>query len=97
MSNLELKTPFFNISEEEIKTHLVHYLILIFIILVGGISFIFFQDHIIRFTIGLLLVVSYILWGIFHHFLESNLNSKIVIEYILIGILSIIFLGGLLL
>ena len=82
---------------EEIKTHFWHYLILVLLIGLGVICFIYHPDKIVKFQISLLMALTYIFWGIFHHLWEKNLNLKIVIEYTLIGLLSIILLGGILL
>ena len=47
------------------------------------------------FQIGAVIVTTflYVLWGIMHHLINHDLNVKIVIEYILIGVfgLTIIF------
>ncbi len=47
------------------------------------------------FQIGAVIVTTffYVLWGIMHHLINHDLNVKIVIEYILIGLfgLTIIF------
>lgn len=48
----------------------------------------------------LLTVLFYILWGVLHHLINHELSARIVIEYILIGVLglSILFfmmMGGL--
>lgn len=46
-----------------------------------------------------LTIVIYVVWGILHHLLVHELTSKIMIEYILIGLLGLsmiffIFMGG---
>lgn len=47
------------------------------------------------FQIGAVVVTTffYVLWGIMHHLINHDLNVKIVIEYILIGVfgLTVIF------
>ena len=47
------------------------------------------------FQIGVVAATSsfYVLWGIMHHLINHDLNAKIVIEYILIGVfgLTIVF------
>lgn len=82
---------------ESIKTHFWHYAILATIILVGGIAFFSSSDRTIKLQVGILTALAYILWGVFHHLLENNLNLKIMVEYTLIGVLAIILLGGILL
>lgn len=82
---------------EEIKTHFWDYLILFLLIGAGVICFIYHPDKIVKFQISILMALAYIFWGVFHHLSEKNLNLKIVVEYTLIGLLSIILLGGVLL
>lgn len=82
---------------KDIKNHIWHYTILLLIILVGGFGFLSTSDKIVRFQIGVVMTLGYTFWGAIHHYLEKNLNFKIVIEYILIGLLAIVFLGGTLL
>ena len=82
---------------EDIKKHLWDYAVLVLIIFVGGVIFFFNQDKIVKFKVGTLAALAYIFWGVFHHFLEKNLNLKIVVEYTLIGAIAIVLLGGLLL
>ena len=81
----------------DIKSHFWHYVILLLIILVGGIVFFSYSDKMIKFQVGALTAIAYIFWGIFHHLLEGSLNLKIMIEYNLIGVLSAVLLGGILL
>ena len=76
------------------KTRLFHYFVLA-VILLGGI-FMFFSSQGntgIQLIVGTITAISYILWGIIHHLINHDLNVKIVIEYILIGVfgLTIIF------
>lgn len=82
---------------KDFKDHFWHYLILFLILLVGGLVFILEPNKIIKFQAGTLVAAAYIFWGIIHHFLEKNLNFKIMVEYMLIGALSVILLGGILL
>lgn len=82
---------------EDIKAHFWHYSILILILTIGGIAFFNSTDKMVKFQVGSLTALGYIFWGIFHHLLEKNLNLKIVVEYSLMGILSIVLLGGALL
>ena len=43
------------------------------------------------FQIGVVIVTTffYVLWGIMHHLINHDLNAKIVIEYILIGVFGL--------
>lgn len=82
---------------EDLRNHFWHYLILLLILLVGGLVFVLNPNKIIKFQVGTLVAIAYVFWGIIHHFLEKNLNFKIVVEYFLIGSLSMALLGGILL
>lgn len=75
--------------------HLYHYLLLIFIIMLGTVLFSLnagnpqLQYRIVIFTSGL-----YFLWGVVHHRLEGDLHPKIVVEYLLISVLAVVLLRG---
>lgn len=76
-----------------LKKHLIDYLIFITI----GIFFIvllslFKGSHINQFIILILFVNIYIFWGIYHHIKINRLNLKIVLEYIIIGFITIFLL-----
>lgn len=85
------------LSLREIKTHFCHYLILLLIISCGGAVFLTTSEKTVKFQAAALIGLGYIFWGIFHHLSEGNFNWKIMVEYTLIGLISIIFLGGVLL
>jgi len=82
---------------EDVKAHFWHYLVLVAMIFVGGLAFFASPHNTAKFQVAALIALAYIFWGIFHHLLENNLNLKIVVEYTLIGLLSVILLGGILL
>jgi len=82
---------------KDLQSHFFHYLILLIILLLGGVVFVNQPDKIIKFQVSSITAIAYILWGILHHLAEKNLNWKIVVEYSLIGLLSIVLLGGALL
>lgn len=82
---------------EDIKTHTLHYLILITIMAIGfGSVFAFSENKNTQFLLGGLTAVLYVFWGIIHHYMEDDLNLKIVIEYTLIAALSVTILFSLL-
>lgn len=47
-----------------------------------------------QFIVGILLSVSYVIWGLVYHYLEGDLHAKVVIEYLLIALLALILLKG---
>ncbi len=86
---------------KKFKKHLTYYLSLILVLSLGFILiFISSPNIIMQSAILLLTVFFYVLWGTLHHHLNHELTAKIMIEYVLIGLLgtSIIFffiMGGL--
>lgn len=78
--------------DKEIKKHFIDYLVL----LTGGILFLFFINFfsgqkIYQFITALIFSFFYIIWGLYHHILNQNLNFKTVIEYVALGF-TVIFL-----
>ena len=76
--------------KEKIKSHTIYYLSSVFILIIGLIVLLtvrqagFYQTAVIILTFFL-----YFIWGIAHHALNHDLQSKIVIEYFLIGLLGV--------
>ena len=73
------------------------YYISLVIILILGFLLVYTNSTSRDFQIGVAVVTTffYVIWGILHHLINHDLNSKIVVEYILIGLLGmtlIIFL-----
>lgn len=86
------------VIKREILKNLFYYLSFgiagaLFIILFASFS----ENRLFQFLVGTAFIVFYILWGIIHHFLEKDLCFKIVVEYILIGLLAFFLLKALLL
>lgn len=82
---------------EDIKTHLSHYLVLLVILNVGIGAFLFFSySRNYQMMILLLTSLAYVLWGLIHHWFCEDLHLKVVLEYILIALLVNLVLLGLL-
>lgn len=82
---------------EDFKTHSLHYLVLLTVIAIGfGSVFILSSDRNTQIFLGGLTALLYVFWGIIHHYMEDDLNIKIVVEYSLIAILSVVILFSLL-
>jgi hypothetical protein len=83
------------------KKHLGYYLSLITILVLGLLLVFLASPNIeLQIVITLLTVFFYILWGLFHHLTNHELTAKIVIEYVLVGVLGIsilyfLLMGGL--
>lgn len=86
---------------KKFRKHIGYYLSLGLILLLGIIiTFLASPNINLQIIIISLTIFFYILWGIFHHLINHELSAKIMIEYVLIGILgvSILFfmiMGGL--
>lgn len=81
-----------------IKKHAFEYLLLLSI----GVFFLTSLslargERIHQFMLLSLFVIFYISWGVMHHFLDKTLRLKVVLEYILLGAISILILQFILL
>ncbi len=77
------------------KRHvMLHYIVLVLILMGGVISFFMVKENpFLQLMIGIVTSVSYVLWGIIHHYMDHSLHKKIVIEYLLIGAIAIVLLS----
>ncbi len=70
--------------------HLNYYLFLLAIFAVGLLlSVLVYPNIFLQILIIVLTIIFYVVWGIWHHKKEHNLTNKIVVEYLLIGLLGI--------
>lgn len=83
--------------ETDFAKHPLHYFTLLCIML-AGLWGIFWFDHLpaLQFGIVVSLGVSYVVWGIIHHWFHKDLHLKIVLEYALIAIMAVLIFGSLL-
>ena len=73
--------------------HTSHYLSLIGVIAVSLIGFVYFQyDKSFQAAICISAGLSYITWGIVHHYIHDDLNTWIAFEYISSAALGVILL-----
>ena len=80
---------------KDIHLHLSHYIFLLSILIMGLVSYAFFAPFPDRqFGVVILTSILYIIWGIAHHHLEGSLHAKVMVEYTLIALLSIMILIG---
>lgn len=86
---------------KKFKKHIGYYLSLSIILMLGLLlTFLATPNFILQTITILITILFYILWGMLHHLINHELTAKIMIEYILIGLLgiSILFfahMGGL--
>lgn len=78
---------------KEIKDHQGHYLVLLFILLFGALTFFYLgRNPQAQIVSVFLTAVFYVLWGVVHHYLEGDLNIRIVMEYLAMAILGFVVL-----
>lgn len=72
------------------KRHIWYYAGLI-IVLFAGLFLVSQSLHDLNFVMGITLFMSlfYVSWGILHHYIHHDIHAKVVIEYVLIGMLGI--------
>lgn len=86
---------------KKFRKHLGYYISLILILSLGLISILLANPNVkTQAVIVFITVFFYVLWGMLHHLINHELTLRIMIEYILIGVLgmSILFftlMGGL--
>ena len=86
---------------KKFRKHLGYYISLILILSLGLISILLANPNIkTQAVIVFITVFFYVLWGMLHHLINHELTLRIMIEYVLIGVLgmSILFftlMGGL--
>ena len=74
-----------------IKKHFLYYSVLAIlqICTLTGV-FLFAQDKVMQMTVIVLSTLFYVFWAIWHHYIHHTVTAKIVIEYVLMGILGIV-------
>lgn len=78
---------------QDLTRHLSHYLSLIGILVVSVFGLVYFQyDKSFQTAICLAAGISYVTWGIVHHHIHEDLNTRIVFEYLSSSLLGIVVL-----
>jgi hypothetical protein len=76
-------------------TDLSHYLLLLFIVMIGTSLFYLSKGYADRqFLIVLGTALAYVFWGVSYHLAKGDFHPRIMIEYLLIAVLSIFLLRG---
>jgi lipopolysaccharide export LptBFGC system permease protein LptF len=72
---------------------IIHFLVLIAILAAGILTFIYVRPNTtLQLFVGIVTAVAYVLWGFIHHAIQKDLHQKIVVEYLLIGVIAIVLL-----
>lgn len=75
--------------KEKIKAHIGYYASLVVIFVFGYVLVILaFPNRELQILVAAITTFLYVFWGIVHHVINHDLHLKIVVEYILIGILG---------
>lgn len=75
--------------DRDIKFHLSHYLSLLVILNIGVGAFFYFRfNPTYQAAVVVLTSISYVFWGIIHHFICEDLHIKVVLEYLLLALLA---------
>ena len=79
--------------KEDVRIHLIHYLVLVAILTIGlGSLLVFSYDRNLQLLIGGATALAYFFWGIIHHRLEDNIHLKVVVEYMLVAAIATLIL-----
>jgi len=75
------------------KQSIVHFFVLIVILAAGILTFVSVRPNTtLELFVGIVTAAAYVLWGLIHHAMRKDLHQKIVVEYLLIGIIAIVLL-----
>ncbi|HLD24537.1 MAG TPA: hypothetical protein VJB96_01335 [Patescibacteria group bacterium] len=78
------------------KTKLFSAIVLFCILAGGGLMFWYAKGNTaLQLTIGVMTAVAYVLWGLIHHAIVGDFHRKVVIEYVLVGMIAIVLLATL--
>lgn len=78
--------------------HTTHIDTFVLFCILAATAFLFWQSTgrtTIQLMLGAITVVSYIVWGIVHHHTKGDLHMRLVIEYILVGLIGFVLLATL--
>ena len=76
---------------KHISRHFPHYFSLMGILIFGFVGFwLFSYDRLFQAAIAIGVAVSYVVWGIVHHKIQGDLETAVVIEYVLIAALGLL-------
>lgn len=78
------------------QQNMLHLLILFFILGGGLFTFWTARGNVpLQLAIGAVTTVAYVAWGILSHVITRNLHRKVVIEYVLVGLIALVLLATL--
>lgn len=73
--------------------HSFDFMLLILVLSLGVGGLVYFRFEVAsQIAVAVIMAILYVLWGIYHHFLDHDLTAKIVWEYIAISALVVFVL-----
>ena len=80
---------------KDLTKHLSHYLVLFGILLAAFAGLVIFSyDRHFQIAVGLALSVSYVSWGVVHHYIHHDLHWEVFLEYLVIAALGFVIIFG---
>ncbi|MEK7061527.1 MAG: hypothetical protein AAB954_02600 [Patescibacteria group bacterium] len=81
-----------------ISKHLPHYFVLFGLLFGGILAFVLFSyDRAFQVIVAVAVAVSYVIWGLVHHFIHKDLYFSVVLEYLAIAALGLVMVFSLIL
>lgn len=78
------------------QQNVIHTFVLLCILAAGLWSFWYAGGNVmLQLIIGGVTTIAYVLWGIVHHVMNGDLHKKVVIEYVLVGLIALVLLATL--
>lgn len=78
------------------QQNILHTIVLLCILAAGLWSFWYAGGNVLlQLIIGGVTTIAYVVWGIVHHVMNGDLHKKVVIEYILVGLIALVLLATL--
>lgn len=75
------------------KFHYIHFIVLLIILALGiGLFFYTQSNRMLQLAVGIATAIAYITWGVIHHAMQRDLYAKVVVEYVLMGLIAILLL-----
>jgi hypothetical protein len=73
--------------------HLSHYMLLFGILLVGFAGLVLFSyDKNFQVAVAIALTLSYVVWGLVHHYLHKDLYFETFVEYLAVALLGFVII-----
>jgi EamA domain-containing membrane protein RarD len=76
---------------KKLSRDIQHYLPLVGILVAGLVGFLVFSyDRNFQAAIAIAVAVSYVVWGLVHHYIHKDLHASVIVEYLAIAIIGLV-------